>query len=243
MVAQKIVIAMDDSDCARLAARWTLAKLVKPEDEVHVIAVRALVTAGIAPEAPLATAGAVAALHSGYHQALKQEEERVCHFLEDVRKELTPLHAGLQTHCLPAAGGASGVGKSIVSWVEGHHVDLLVLGSRGIGSAKGTLMSMVGLGSVSKYCMHNLKCPVCIVHGSGLDMEKSKRIMVAIDDSSMAQHAQAWAIEHLFNAESNDELHLVCTAMPQPYVVSTVYCNFGMYSTLYLNKQEKEEQS
>ena len=220
MVAQKIVIAMDDSECARLAARWTLAKLVKAEDEVHVIGVKSLVTAGIAPEAPLATAGAVAALHSGYHQALKQEEERVCHFLEDVRKELTPQHPGLQTHCLPAAGGASGVGKSIVSWVEGCNVDLLVLGSRGMGSAKGTIMSMVGLGSVSKYCMHNLKCPVCIIHGSGLDMEKSKRIMVAIDDSSIAQHAQTWAIDHIYNADLNDELHLVCTAMPQPYVVS-----------------------
>jgi hypothetical protein len=42
-------------------------------------------------------------------------------------------------------------------------IDLVVLGSRGMGSFKRSLMSFVGLGSVSDYCVHNLSCPVLVV--------------------------------------------------------------------------------
>ena len=42
-------------------------------------------------------------------------------------------------------------------------VDLVVLGSRGMGSFKRSLMSFVGLGSVSDYCVHNLPCPVLVI--------------------------------------------------------------------------------
>jgi len=42
-------------------------------------------------------------------------------------------------------------------------VDLVVLGSRGMGSFKRSLMGFVGLGSVSDYCVHNLPCPVLVV--------------------------------------------------------------------------------
>lgn len=42
-------------------------------------------------------------------------------------------------------------------------INLVVLGSRGMGSFKRSLMSFVGLGSVSDYCVHNLPCPVLVV--------------------------------------------------------------------------------
>jgi hypothetical protein len=42
-------------------------------------------------------------------------------------------------------------------------VDLVVLGSRGMGSFKRSLMNFVGLGSVSDYCVHNLPCPVLVI--------------------------------------------------------------------------------
>lgn len=38
-----------------------------------------------------------------------------------------------------------------------------MLGSRGMGSFKRSLMGFVGLGSVSDYCVHNLQCPVLVV--------------------------------------------------------------------------------
>ena len=74
-------------------------------------------------------------------------------------------------HCLPAAGGASGVGESIVAWAKRENADLVVVGSRGMGGAKSTLMSLVGLGSVSSYLLHHLHSPVAVVHGSHLEAE------------------------------------------------------------------------
>jgi Universal stress protein family len=44
-------------------------------------------------------------------------------------------------------------------WVQ---VGLLVVGSRGMGSFKRSLMSIIGLGSVSDYVVHNAPAPVLV---------------------------------------------------------------------------------
>lgn len=45
-----------------------------------------------------------------------------------------------------------------------------------------------------------------------------KKVLVPVDDSDMAKHAQQWAIDNVFGPE--DELHLVAVALPVPYAVS-----------------------
>lgn len=67
-------------------------------------------------------------------------------------------------------------------------VDLVVLGSRGMGSFKRSLMGFVGLGSVSDYCVHNLACPVLVVKA---EPEK----LPAAAASGAAQPAAAVAAE------------------------------------------------
>jgi len=57
----------------------------------------------------------------------------------------------------------SGVGESVVRFVEDSSLDLVVLGSRGMGSIKSSLLGALGMGSVSEFCLHNLKCPVLLV--------------------------------------------------------------------------------
>ena len=47
-----------------------------------------------------------------------------------------------------------------------------MLGSRGMGAVKSTLISLAGLGSVSHYCMHHSKLPVTIVRGREGDRQK-----------------------------------------------------------------------
>lgn len=42
-------------------------------------------------------------------------------------------------------------------------MDVLVLGNRGLGAFKRSMMSLIGLGSVSDYCVHNSPAPVIIV--------------------------------------------------------------------------------
>lgn len=46
----------------------------------------------------------------------------------------------------------AGVAESVVAFVKEHGADLVAVGSRGMGAVKSTLMSLVGLGSVSGGC-------------------------------------------------------------------------------------------
>lgn len=42
--------------------------------------------------------------------------------------------ARVHAHVLPAAGGASGVGESLCEFVRARRIDMVALGSRGLGS-------------------------------------------------------------------------------------------------------------
>jgi hypothetical protein len=55
------------------------------------------------------------------------------------------LPAGrIHKHALPAAGGASGVGESVVEYTRLKDPYLLVVGSRGMGAIKRSMMSLIG---------------------------------------------------------------------------------------------------
>jgi len=174
MAGRKIAIAIDDSDCSLSAAQWAVNVLVRPQDEVHLVAVRAVVTGGLATVTPLGTAGTVAALTQSYHQAVADEELKVSNMLTTTAAKVLKRRDA-HKHMLPPAGGASGVAESIVSWAKAHQVDLLVVGSRGMGATKSTLMSLVGLGSVSNYCLHHLESTaVCVVQGKEAVIKKAQ---------------------------------------------------------------------
>ncbi|XP_038691455.1 universal stress protein A-like protein isoform X2 [Tripterygium wilfordii] len=59
--------------------------------------------------------------------------------------------------------------EMICQAAEQMNVDLLVVGSRGFGMIKRTL-----LGSVSDYCAHHAKCPILIVKPPREQQQKSK---------------------------------------------------------------------
>ena len=73
---------------------------------------------------------------------------------------LNPFHVG-SVCCTP------GIAESLVEFAKAKEVDAVVVGSRGLGSIKRSLMSLVGLGSVSDYCIHQLHVPVLVVRGDG----------------------------------------------------------------------------
>lgn len=82
----------------------------------------------------------------------------------------TPAHGHALTHVrayaqhvLPAMGGASGIGQSLVEACARLDANLLALGTRGMGAFKSSLMAFIGLGSVSDYCLHN----VTVINGQG----------------------------------------------------------------------------
>lgn len=62
-------------------------------------------------------------------------------------------------------GGAGDIGLSIKHYQEANSIDVVVIGSRGMGAVKRALFSLVGLGSVSDWCASNMNCPVVVVKG------------------------------------------------------------------------------
>ena len=60
--------------------------------------------------------------------------------------------------CKQQAQGGGNSGKKIIDFVEKYNFDMIVMGSRGMGSAKG-----VFLGSTSNHVLHKSKIPVLIV--------------------------------------------------------------------------------
>jgi len=64
---------------------------------------------------------------------------------------------------LKPGGGASDIAKSIEEYVVDNGIGSVVLGTRGMGAVRRTIMSLIGLGSVSDWCVNNLKVPVFVV--------------------------------------------------------------------------------
>ena len=60
--------------------------------------------------------------------------------------------------CKQQAQGGGNSGKRIVNFAEKYNFDMIVMGSRGMGSAKG-----VFLGSTSNHVLHKSKIPVLVV--------------------------------------------------------------------------------
>jgi nucleotide-binding universal stress UspA family protein len=218
-----ILIAADESDCARSAATWACSTLVHKDDQVSLIAVLPAldpVAVGLAvPDAFTSVAAAAASLED----QLEVQRRRLTKLMEDLIGHLDPLcEAQLQAHVLPAGGGASGVAESICAYAKKVKADLVVVGSRGMGAVKSTVMSVVGLGSVSDYLLHHLSITTCVVHGTGLQVgpKEMRKVLVAVEDSEHSKKAERWAIENVLGP--NDQLHLVAVALPVPYVVSFV---------------------
>ncbi|KAI3423020.1 hypothetical protein D9Q98_001372 [Chlorella vulgaris] len=171
----------------------------------------------------MATAAAVAALSANWDQQRKAEEEACRHRLYDLVHSLpedVKRSVDIHRHVLPAAGGASGVAESVVAFVKEQGAELVVVGSRGMGAARSTLMSLIGLGSVSSYLVHNLHCPVAVYRGRADDTaaKAKRRVLVSLDDSEASRQALEWAVGNVLGP--TDELHLVCVALPIPFPVS-----------------------
>jgi len=122
------------------------------------------------------------------------------------------------------AGGAVGVSATILELAEAEGVELLVVGSRGMGGVKSSLMSFMGLGSVGDALLKEAHCPVLLVRQDPAKAsaklteggvaepktQEGKRVCVPYDGSPASVAALNWAIKHVL--QSQDQLHIVCVA-------------------------------
>lgn len=229
MAGRKILIAVDESQTSRRALGWALSHIFLPNDEVHLITVLPPIAYGVYPVAPVATAAGVAAV-SRQWEAQKKHDEDVA---KDTLKAAVKLacskyklpRTAVHTHGLPAAGGASGVAESLVEYANSRGADVLVVGSRGMGSLKRSLMSLVGLGSVSDYCLHHSNCPVLVVRSDDKELceeqpiiqRRPKRVCIGVDDSPHSEAALQWTLDNVLKPD--DTLHLLTVALPVPYPI------------------------
>ena len=144
----KIVVGVDGSDGSRVALRWAIEHAAEG-DEVSAVYVWQL-SRGPRPDVvPVAELQLVRA-------------EADC-FVGDVVDAVT---SGLDRP-LPRIQRVSYYGHPGRWLVDlSDEVDLLVVGSRGLGGFKGLL-----LGSVSTYVVHHSRCPVVVVPAEPMDDE------------------------------------------------------------------------
>ncbi|GBF97957.1 hypothetical protein Rsub_10630 [Raphidocelis subcapitata] len=231
--AMRLLIALDGSAASEhLVESVAAAVRLSPDDEVHLASVLPPPVVAV-PPSPVATAAAVTAVLAAQEQQARVDEARARDVLQSAAKAAMDAgvpRARVHAHLLPAAGGASGVGESVVEFVRARSVDVAALGSRGLGSFQRSVMSLVGLGSVSDYATHHMPVPVLVVrpraHAKGApppplpSPDKHRVVVLAVDDSVHSSHALDWAAAHV--TDPRDELHVVCVALPAPYPVSPI---------------------
>lgn len=167
MAAKTVAVAIDESPQSLGATTWAIDNLLDRDGQLQLVTVMSPLTYPVTPSVPIATAGAVAAIAQTWEAQKAANEEHAREVIEKaatVALERGVAKGRLQLNVLPAAGGASGVGESIVEYANVKKPDVLVLGSRGMGAAKRSLMSMLGLGSVSDYGVHHCQVPVLVYH-------------------------------------------------------------------------------
>lgn len=140
----KILLAADGSPYTQAAARYLRDHIrdVPAPREVHVLHV----------QPPLPYAGqAKAALGSQTVDRLRREEADVA--LAVAERELEGVDAEVM---FGHTGGD--IGERIASYVKTHRIDLVVIGSHGLGA-----VASLALGSVAQECIRRLSVPILVI--------------------------------------------------------------------------------
>lgn len=236
-MVRQLVLCVDSSTQARYAADFALRHIVpRPLSalQLHLVTVLPPFQGNIMPAAPLTSSSAMHAIHNQWDAQMQQEHATAHDLLKKMAEVLAEdykvPHDSIHLHVLPALGGASGVAESLVEAATKLKASLLVLGTRGMGSIKSALMSFIGLGSVSDYCLHHATVPVLVVrHASHeINCEASpqvggiapppKKVMISVDESPQAQETLKWYLSK--TVMPNDHLHIVSVALSPPLMLS-----------------------
>ncbi|HEX2740484.1 MAG TPA: universal stress protein [Rubrobacter sp.] len=183
----KVLLATDGSEEAVLAATTASGIGSRTGSELHVLTV--------GPEYPYYELPDYPAYFEELVAAQRREAKEVLD--EQVRKIEESGGAVEEAHLemgIPP-------GRAIVDLAEKLGAGLIVLGSRGLGPMRRSLM-----GSVSSSVVHHAHCPVLVVRGEGHDFPPG-RILLALDGSAESSSAARTAVDLADGLES--ELHLV----------------------------------
>ncbi|AEE75122.1 Adenine nucleotide alpha hydrolases-like superfamily protein [Arabidopsis thaliana] len=164
LTTKRMVVAIDESDSSFYALQWvidhfsnlllTTAAAEAESGMLTVIHVQSPFNHFAAfPAGPGGATAAVYASSSMIESVKKAQQETSAALLSRALQMCRAKQ--IRTETLVLEGEAK---EMICEAVEKMHVDLLVVGSRGLGKIKRAF-----LGSVSDYCAHHANCPILIV--------------------------------------------------------------------------------
>jgi nucleotide-binding universal stress UspA family protein len=200
-----LLVGVDGSPNARAALEWAWAAAVRRG-------------------APLRVVSAFA-VDDYWTDALLQDQGRVDRLRSDTAARLAALVAEVRA----AAGPADGVDEvqvdvTVVAGAPAEHLvqlsagaGLLVVGSRGRGGVRSTL-----LGSVALHCATSAACPVVVVHPAPVPpplppgaVISPPRVVVGLDDTEVSQAALVRAVA--LAAELGADVEAVVAVQPPVY--------------------------
>ncbi|XP_063418264.1 universal stress protein Sll1388-like isoform X2 [Mytilus trossulus] len=148
--ARVVLIAMDGSDYAKYAYQWYLDHIHKDDDNITM-----LYSAEFTHNAQLTSwmYAPYAFDRDTLANLLDQEAQTLRHKLE----EYAQMMRETKVHGTVKSIHAERPGEGIVKAAEEAHADLVIVGSRGHGKVRRTL-----LGSVSDYVLHHSHVPVIV---------------------------------------------------------------------------------
>ncbi|KAJ0817795.1 putative universal stress protein A family [Helianthus annuus] len=153
--AMKIWIAVDESEGSFYALEWALQHLFLHHDATDNKSVTVVhVQPPFQPTYTALSVGPVLFSTSGARESVEKAEEESAAKVLARASELCDQHK-IKAECLVLKGKPKEI---LVEAVEQMNIDLLVVGSRGLGQIKRAV-----LGSISDYCAHHANCPVLIV--------------------------------------------------------------------------------
>ncbi|XP_057524887.1 uncharacterized protein LOC130804465 [Amaranthus tricolor] len=154
----KVMVALDDSDASFYALNWALTNLLKPTPHrqetclLYLVNVQHSFTNYVYPAGPGLHTAAFAA--SSVVESVKKAQAEISAAI--LQRGLSICKNNMvRAETLIIEGDPK---EEICKAAEQTHVDMLVMGSRGLGGIKRAF-----LGSVSDYCTHHACCPVLIV--------------------------------------------------------------------------------
>ncbi|KAG2181204.1 hypothetical protein INT43_008786 [Umbelopsis isabellina] len=163
---RKILIAYDNSEFSQKMFEWSLAQILRPDND-HIL----LATVLDVQESTYFHRNWGGDRNAGMKISFKRfrgsarrlsisESDQATAQLKPLVERL--VQRGMTAQINVLKGDAK---QEIVKLSKDLGADMIIIGSRGLGAVKRLTM-----GSVSDYCVHNAECPVVVVRETALDM-------------------------------------------------------------------------
>lgn len=91
---------------------------------------------------------------------------------------------------LQPKGSAGSAGPPLQQYCEENAINTCCVGSHGYGAVMKGLRALVGLGSVSDFCVRRMKCCVCVVRPEGTSMPNNSSAQAEPDAQEEHVHAE-----------------------------------------------------